>query len=226
MGCGEGPSSKEGENADVGAVIVVDDDDDDDDDDDFSENAPASVVLGSSPTKGTPILAAISATAPNADRSLPPSSIAPAPRRWGLTMRSAPHLPRSDSSSPGAPFALRGTHVAQWHVASIASASSGPFGRTRAMRSPRPKPRERRDGPYSSNTKERTRSWVRGDRPSMDARADRDGRRRRAVVVDPPPPPWEEEEEEEGMAEQKVGNDGRMARATSLPTMRPLGCSR
>jgi len=53
-------------------------------------------------------------------------------------LASCRHLLRSATSSPGAPVALRGTHVAQWHVASIARASSGPFGRTSAIRSPRP----------------------------------------------------------------------------------------
>ena len=111
-----------------------------------------------------------------------------------------------------APLALNGTQLAQCDVANIANANSDPFGNTSAIRSPFPNPKEWSVGPKSCMQKSCIRSCVIGARLSMDANAGCDcwlGLDPLVVVV----------AAVVGMAEQNVGKSGRMAEATSRPTI-------
>mmetsp|Transcript_57726 Transcript_57726/g.172269 ORF Transcript_57726/g.172269 Transcript_57726/m.172269 type:complete len:200 (+) Transcript_57726:3023-3622(+) len=128
---------------------------------------------------------------------------------YGPMTRSASAPRRSLSNSDVDPAALRGTQLAQLDMDRIAMASSGPLGRTTAIRWPRPNPMEWRAGPNSLRTKERMRACPIGRRPSMDARAWLWPAEVRCISA--------------GMAETIEGYRGRIVRATSDPRMDPFG---
>lgn len=126
---------------------------------------------------------------------------------YGPITSCAPHRARSASSSVMDPLAESGTQDAQWAVASMANASSLPFGNINAMRSPRPNPSACKAGPKSFVTKSYICRCVKGARPSIPANAGCGGN-------------------DNGMAEANVGKRGEMTSATCFPLMEPLGLSK
>jgi hypothetical protein len=214
----------------------------DDDVDGCNEKMPHSPGLGTNPIKGIPNLSAHCSIFLNTDQSRPllllllfdddmtlnlsfaasvvveeaDVVVVISEPLYGPITSVAPHRNKSASNSLMAPLAVNGTQLAQCDVANIANANSDPLGNTNAIRSPFPNPNEWSVGPKSCMQKSCIRSCVIGARPSMDANAGCDcclGLELVVVVV------VEEEEGVVGMAEQNVGKSGRMAEATSRPTI-------